>query len=133
MSTPQHSSDHEAEARERWGATEAFAQSQERMAGYSPADMSSAKKAQEDALQGVIHSMQAGFPPTSLEAMVAAEKCRLAICDWYFECSPQMHRQLAELYVTDERFRSFYESQQLGLATYFHDAIVAAATKSQGQ
>ena len=38
-----------------------------------------------------------------------------------------MHKQLASMYVSDERFREFYESRREGLAQYFHDAIHAHA------
>jgi hypothetical protein len=116
---------HEDEARERWGSTTAYQESKRRMAEYSPADMDLAKHAQEEALQGVIEVMDQGFPATSLEAMVAADRCRQAISAWYFECSPDMHAQLAEMYVSDERFRTLYESHRPGLAQYFHDAILA--------
>lgn len=125
--TTQPEDSYDNEVRSRWGASEAFAQSQSRLSEYSPAEMDLAKQAQEEALQGVIDVMNQGFAPTSLEAIVAADRCRQAISAWYFECSPQMHRQLAELYVSDERFRSFYESRQSGLAQYFHDAIVAGS------
>lgn len=115
--------EHEAEAKERWGATDAFQESQRRLASYSTVDKKNAQAAQEEALQGVIDAMDGGFPPTSAEAMSAADNCRLVISQWYFECTPEMHKQLATLYVTDERFRAFYESRREGLAQYFHDAI----------
>ena len=115
--------EHEAEAKERWGATDAFQESQRRLASYSTVDKKNAQAAQEEALQGVIDAMDGGFPPTSAEAMSAADNCRLVISRWYFDCTPEMHKQLATLYVTDERFRAFYESRREGLAQYFHDAI----------
>ena len=115
--------EHEPEAKERWGATDAFQESQRRLASYSTVDKKNAQAAQEEALQGVIDAMDGGFPPTSAEAMSAADNCRLVISQWYFDCTPEMHKQLATLYVTDERFRAFYESRREGLAQYFHDAI----------
>jgi len=118
---------YEDEAQERWGATTAYQESKRRLADYSSSDMDLAKQAQEEALQGVIDVMDQGFHATSLEAIVAADRCRQAISAWYFECSPEMHAQLAEMYVSDERFRSFYESRKNGLAQYFHDAIVAGS------
>jgi len=118
---------YEDEAQERWGATTAYQESKRRLADYSSSDMDLAKQAQEEALQGVIDVMDQGFEATSLEAIVAADRCRQAISAWYFECSPEMHAQLAEMYISDERFRSFYESRKNGLAQYFHDAIVAGS------
>jgi len=113
------------EVRQRWGATAAFKESQERLAGYSSEDRHNAQVAQEEALQGVIEAMDQGLPPTSLEAMVAVDKCRQVISRWYFECSHAMHKQLAAMYISDDRFREFYESRREGLAQYFHDAIHA--------
>ena len=126
MSEPEDlTANHEAEARERWGATEAFQESQKRLASYSTVEKKNAQAAQEEALQGILDVMESGFPPTSMEAIVAADHCRQVISRWYFECTPEMHKQLATLYVTDERFRAFYESRREGLAQYFHDAIHA--------
>ena len=126
MSEPEdQTANHEAEARERWGATEAFQESQKRLASYSTVEKKNAQAAQEEALQGILDVMDRGFASTSMEAIVAADHCRQVISRWYFECTPEMHKQLATLYVTDERFRAFYESRREGLAQYFHDAIHA--------
>ena len=129
MSEPEDlTANHEEEARERWGATEAFQESQKRLASYSTVEKKNAQAAQEEALQGILDVMDSGFAPTSTEAIVAADHCRQVISRWYFECTPEMHKQLATLYVTDERFRAFYESRREGLAQYFHDAIHARTT-----
>ena len=129
MSEPEDlTAKYEAEAKERWGATEAFQESQRRLASYSTVEKKNAQAAQEEALQGILDVMDRGFPPTSMEAIVAADHCRQVISRWYFECTPEMHKQLATLYVTDERFRAFYETRREGLAQYFHDAIHARIT-----
>ncbi len=114
----------ENDSGDRWAQTSAYQESKRRMADYTAGDMDLAKQAQEEALQGVIDVMDQGLPATSLEAVVAADRCRQAISAWYFECSPEMHIQLAQMYVSEERFRNFYESQRTGLAQYFHDAIL---------
>ena len=46
---------------------------------------------------------------------------------WFYECSPQVHRGLATLYVSDPRFTKKWDDNHAGLAWYVHDAIVAAA------
>ncbi len=38
-----------------------------------------------------------------------------------------MHRNLAEMYIADERFAASYEKVAPGLARYVHDAVVANA------
>jgi hypothetical protein len=42
-----------------------------------------------------------------------------------------MHRGLAEMYVTDERFARNYDDVEPGLARYVHDAINANADRHQ--
>ncbi len=129
MSEPEDlTAQHEAEAQERWGATEAFQESQKRLAAYSTVEKKNAQAAQEEALQAVIDAFDKGLPPSSAEAIAAAEQCRHAISEWYFECPPEMHQQLATMYVSDERFKAFYESRREGLAQYFHDAIHASSS-----
>lgn len=113
------------EAKQRWGDTDAFKESAKRLASYTPGQMASAYKAQTDATGAVVDSMRAGHPATSAPAKAAAELCRLAINEWFYPCDKQMHANLAEMYVSDERFRSHYESLEAGLAVYLRDAILA--------
>ena len=52
---------------------------------------------------------------------------------WFYECSYEIHQGLAEMYVSDERFKEFYDSMRPGLAEHLRDAIGAnAARHSQG-
>ena len=88
----------EDEARERWGGTPELA-----------------------AL------MEAGADPASEEANALALRHREYISRWFYECSPQVHRGLATLYVSDPRFTKKWDDNHAGLARYVHDAIVAAA------
>jgi hypothetical protein len=67
----------------------------------------------------------AGLPPDSAEAMDVARDHRGHITRWFYECTPEIHRGLAEMYVEDERFTRHYEDRAPGLARYVHDAIIA--------
>jgi DNA-binding transcriptional MerR regulator len=62
-----------------------------------------------------------------LETRALAERHRAQISRWFYECAPQMHRGLAELYIADDRFAQHYERRAPGLAAYVHDAILANA------
>ena len=59
--------------------------------------------------------------------MALAEDNRRFISRWFYDCSHTMQRNLAEMYVTDERFRATYDIVRPGLAQYVRDAIVANA------
>ena len=41
---------------------------------------------------------------------------------------PEMHRLLAQMYVTDPGFTEHYERRAPGLAKYVHDAILATSS-----
>lgn len=118
------------EARERWGETDAYRESTRRLASYSPEQKAAAFKSQQDALNTVIDAKRQGLEPTSHEAIAGAERCRLAINDWYYECDYAMHQALGQMYVTDQRFVDYYESLEPGLAQYLRDAIDANAART---
>ena len=118
-----------AEAKERWGETDAYKESQRRMAGYSKEDIAKAQQAMQDATGLVLETMKAGLPANSAEAMAGAEAHRRSISDYWYECTYEIHTGLATMYLADPRFTAHYESQQAGLAKYIHDAIIANANK----
>ena len=118
-----------AEAKERWGDTDAYKESQRRMAGYSKEDIAKAQQAMQDATSLVLEAMKAGLPANSAEAMAGAEAHRRSISDYWYECTYEIHTGLATMYLADPRFTAHYESQQAGLAKYIHDAIIANANK----
>ena len=118
-----------AEAKERWGNTDAYKESQKRLAGYSKEDIAKAQQAMQDATNLVLNAMTDGLPANSPEAMAGAEAHRQAISDYWYECSYEIHVGLASMYLADPRFTAHYESQSAGLAKYIHDAIIANANK----
>jgi DNA-binding transcriptional MerR regulator len=119
--------DHEAEVRERWGNTEAFAESQRRTARYSKEDWRRLMSEAGEIYAALAAVMQAGTLATSVVAMDLAERHRQHLSKWFYECSHERHRVLGEMYVSDPRFAEVYERTATGLAAYLRDAIVANA------
>jgi DNA-binding transcriptional MerR regulator len=113
------------EARERWGETDAYRTSQRRAAGYTKDDWLRIKAEAHEALNRFAAAQAAGLPPHAPEAMDAARLHREHITRWFYECTPEIHRGLAQMYVEDERFTRHYEDRAPGLARYVHDAIMA--------
>lgn len=122
-----NSQPYEREAQERWGDTDAYKESARRIKNYTDEDFTLAKKQAEAAVMMFVDAMNAGLLADSLEAAEAAEAHRLAISDWYYECSYDMQAGLAAMYLADSRFTEHYENYQVGLAQYVHDAILANA------
>lgn len=118
---------HRAEARRRWGTTEAYRESERRTNQYSKEDWLLQRKESEAVNQLFVDAMTAGYPPDSQPAKNAAEEHRRQIDKWFYACSYDMHTGLGEMYVADPRFMQHYEAVHPGLAQYVSDAIIANA------
>ena len=119
---------HEAEVRERWGETAAYKESTSRTSKYSPSDFQAARVDQEAATELFVYACGNHLPVNSEAAQRAVRAHREAISKWFYECSVEMQKQLALLYVEDPRFREYYEGRLGGLAQYVHDAIYAQSS-----
>ncbi|MFM8448144.1 MAG: TipAS antibiotic-recognition domain-containing protein, partial [Candidatus Nanopelagicaceae bacterium] len=113
-----------AEAKAKWGDTDAYKESQRRLAGYSKEDIAKAQLAMQSATDLVRQAMLAGLPADSEAAMAGAEAHRKSITEYWYECNFEIHKGLATMYLADPRFTAHYEAQQAGLAKYIHDGIM---------
>jgi DNA-binding transcriptional MerR regulator len=120
---------YDAEVEERWGETEAYAQSKRRTAAYSKEDWLAIKAEQEEIGNRFVRALQSGAAPDSEEAMDVAEAHRRSISRWFYDCSPEMHAGLGRMYVEDERFTAHYEQRATGLAQYVSTAVQANAAR----
>ena len=118
------------EAEQRWGETEAYRQSQRRVASYTKEDWLQIKVEEEEVRADLAAAFAAGLAPDSDEAMAAAETHRQHISRWFYECSYDVHRGLTDMYVSDERFRANYDALAPGLARFIQDAAHANADRA---
>jgi len=123
------SDEYQQEAQERWGDTDAWRQSAERTKRYTKADWAQVKAEMEQTHAAFVRAKRAGEPATGEAAMAAAEQARLHIHRRFYDLSPEFHRNLADLYVSDPRFTKTYEDLEPGLAAYVRDAIHANADR----
>ncbi|MFD7904848.1 MerR family transcriptional regulator [Kitasatospora sp. NPDC059747] len=122
----------EQEAEQRWGDTEAWAESQRRTGAYGKADWERIQ-AEMTALNGrLAAAVAAGEPADGTLAMDLAEEHRQHICQNFYDCTFTIHRGLAGLYVGDPRWTDSYEKIAPGLAQWLHDAILANAARHEG-
>jgi MerR family transcriptional regulator, thiopeptide resistance regulator len=115
------------EAEQRWGNSTAYQQSRGRTAAYTKDDWAALKAESDQALRAVRDLMRAGAPASGPEAMALAEAHRGFLTKWFYDCDYTMHRNLADMYIADDRFTSTFDAVAPGLAQYVHDAIVANA------
>ncbi|MFF0389469.1 MerR family transcriptional regulator [Kitasatospora sp. NPDC004615] len=121
----------EDEAEQRWGDTDAWKQSQQKTSKYTKADWERIKEEADAINDALVAAFTAGAAPDSPEAMDAAERHRDHIGLNFYECAPQMHRCLGDMYVADPRFTATYEQLAPGLAGWLRDAIHANADRQE--
>jgi DNA-binding transcriptional MerR regulator len=120
---------YEAEVEERWGDTDAYAESKRKTAAYAKDDWVRIKAEMEDLGNRWVAVMRSGAAPESVEAMDVAEANRQHISRNFYECSPEMHAGLGRMYVEDPRFTATYEAMAPGLAQYVSTAVQANAAR----
>ncbi|MBM7806881.1 DNA-binding transcriptional MerR regulator [Geodermatophilus bullaregiensis] len=121
--------EYEAEAEQRWGDTEAWAQSQRRTRAYTKDDWVRVKAEGEDVEARMAAALRAGVAPDSPQAMDLAEEARQQISRDFYDCSPEMHAGIGRMYVEDERFTAHYEQRAPGLAHWVSTAVQANAAR----
>jgi MerR family transcriptional regulator, thiopeptide resistance regulator len=122
---------HVAEAEERWGDTDAFKESQRRVARYGADEWRRIKAEAEEIEAGFAAAHTDGEPPGGDRAIELAERHRAHISRWFYECPTEIHRGLGALYVADPRFTEHYDRIAEGLARFVCDAIAANAERAQ--
>ena len=114
---------YEKEAKEKWGHTQAYKESQKKTAVYS-------KEKQKDINEGLMavfgefaEVMKSGTSPESKDAKAIAEKLQSYITENFYTCTKDILAGLGEMYVLDERFRENIDKYGEGTAEYARDAI----------
>lgn len=104
--------EHQAEAEQRWGDTDAWKESQRRTASYTKAEWEQIKT-ESDAMQATFGRLHdAGTPADHTDAMDAAEVHRQHIERWFYRCPPAMHRGLGDLFGSDPRYNTMLPSPE---------------------
>ena len=111
------------EVQERWGDTDAYRQSKAKTSKYSKEDFEAAKVDQEAATELFVYAFGNSLPIDSPKAQEAVRAHRDAITKWFYDCSVEMQKNLAQMYIEDPRFKEYCDGRVRGLAQYVHDAI----------
>lgn len=122
--TTAFSEEYAAEAEERWGNSDAWKQSQQRVSKFSKQDWADIKAEGDALLQALAQAKRRGVEPGSVEANELAARHRASI-ERFYDCDDEMHRNLVEMYLADERFTRYYDDVEPSLAQYVHDIVVA--------
>jgi DNA-binding transcriptional MerR regulator len=114
-----------AEAEERWGDTDTWKQSQQRVSQFSKRDWIAIKAEADALLEALAQAKRDGVEPGSVEANALAARHRASI-ERFYDCGDEMHRNLAQMYLADERFTRYYDDVDPGLAQFVRDIVIAS-------
>ena len=117
--------DHEQEAEQRWGTTDAYRESQRRVKGYGKAEWEQLGKEAAAINARFLELMREGAAPSDPRVQAVVEDHRLHISKWFYDCTEDIHRGLGEMYVADPRFTKNIDKAGAGLAKFMSDAITA--------
>ncbi len=109
------------EAKERYGDSEAFRQSEERTAGYGKEDWNRVKDETDRIFMSFKKAMDEGRSEDGVVDLV--EEWKDFISSSFYDCTPEILSGLGEMYVEDERFKKNLDSYGKGLAEYISGAI----------
>ena len=119
------------EVQQRPDDADPWQDSQKRMSERTKKDWTRIQAEVEESNAAFAAAMDAGLPATSTEAMEAAQQHRLHMQRWFFDITPELHRQLGDRYLADPRFTRNYEQVRVGMAQYVRDAIHANADRAE--
>ena len=122
-------SEFEEEAEQRWGGTDEYTDSVRRTKDYTAQDWETINAENADIYAGFVAIM--GQDADSPAAADLVERHRQHISRWYYECTPEIHAGLGQMYVADARFTKNIDKTAEGLAAFMAEAIAAAYFLSQ--
>ncbi len=111
---------YEEEAKQRWGHTDAYKESQKRVAKMSKADFERISQ-EGDVLMKKIAAVADKDPADpDVQALIAQHYAGLRA---FYEPNKEMYRGLGDMYAADERFGQYFNKYRPGLALFMRDAM----------
>ncbi len=121
-------SEMKAEAKERWGDTDAYRQSQERVARMNKEDIERIKQENDENARALVALLEAGADPASEEAQQEVAKHHASVENFY-DCSAETYLGLANMYLADERFKKAYQKYHSELPEFLAAGMRAYAAR----
>lgn len=115
---------YEEEAKQRWGHTDAYKQSQERVKKMTKEDWDKHSAETDDLMKKIATLAEQNADPASAEVQEQITRHFNSLRTFY-EPSLEMYRGLGSMYVDDPRFAAFYDKYRPGLAVFMRDAMHA--------
>jgi len=113
------------EAKEKWGATDAYKESAEKTKNYSKEKWSNVSEGMNSLMAEFAECKASGNAPESNEAQSLVKKWQNYITENFYTCTKEILAGLGEMYVADERFKANIDKHGKGTAEFMCQAIGA--------
>ncbi len=111
------------EAKQRWGNTDAYKESERKTAGYSAGKWDDVNAGLNAVLAGFADALRNGATPESEETQLLVKKLQDYITDNFYTCTNEILAGLGQMYVADERFKSNIDKNGEGTAEFVSESI----------
>lgn len=118
-----------AEAKEKWGSTDAYREHAERTKNYSKQKWGDLAEGMDHIMAEFAVCMRKGETPESSEAQNLVKLLQSHITKNYYHCTNEILAGLGQMYVADERFKNNIDKHADGTAEFIREAITAYCQK----
>ena len=114
---------YETEVRERWGATDAYREHEQKTKNYPKEKWADANEGMMAIFAEFAACKASGASADSSEAQVLVAKLQAHITANYYTCTDEILAGLGKMYIADERFKKNIDKYGEGTAEFAADAI----------
>ncbi|MCB2358253.1 MerR family transcriptional regulator [Clostridium estertheticum] len=117
-----HKEKYAEETKQKYGDTEAYKESLKKTSKYTKEDWARINATNGKINEKIIANMDKGIGNSEVQKAVA--ELRQHITDNFYDCTIEIFRGLADLYVNDERFTANIDRQKEGLAKCLSESMI---------
>ncbi len=114
---------YEAEAKERWGKTDAYKEFEQRTANHTKADFANSADGLDKVMKKFANCKADGNTPDSEKAQAVVKELQDFITSNFYTCTDEVLKGLGQMYVADERFKANIDKHAIGTAEFISKAI----------
>ena len=114
-----------AEAKDKWGKTEAYSEYEKKSRNYSGDKQSEIISAMDGIIAEFANCLKKGETPDSKTALDLVKGWQAFITENYYKCTDEILSGLGKMYTADERFRKNIDRHGEGTADFMSRAIAA--------
>ena len=120
---------YEAQAKAKWGKTDAYKDYTEKTKNYGKGKWSSLVSDMDSILEEFAVCMKNGSAPGTEESQSLVKKLQNHITENYYTCNREILSGLGQMYVADERFKNNIDKHAEGTAEFISEAIAIYSQK----